>query len=109
MAKKEVEESSFSRFKEALLTSLTFFLKNSLQTFKESILFKIQDLSIKIEKRILRDLYILFIMILGTIFLFLSFVLFLNSSWGWSYAWSFFSLGIVLFILALIINYFLRK
>ena len=109
MAKKEVEENSFSRFKQVLLDKITEFLKNSLETFKDNILSKIQEFSIKIEKRILRDLYIIFIMILGTIFLFLSFALFLNSYWEWSYAWSFFSMGILLFILAPLINYFLRK
>lgn len=109
MAKKEVEESGFSKFKQVFLEKITDFLKNSFDTFKDNIISKIQELSIKLEKRILRDLYVIFILILGTFFLCASFILLLNYYFGLHYAWCFFIISILLFILAPIINYLLRK
>jgi len=70
----------------------------------ERVMKNIDDRIIQIEKRMLRKIYSLFMIGFGGIFLIFALFFFLTGHLGWSNAAAFFSIGITVFVIGLLLK-----
>jgi len=105
MAKKRAN----SRVKTNLPSALSSFFSGFVQNFKNTVVSKVQETAYKIEKKILQDIYTFFLVIVATTFIAISLVFFLRYYLNLNLAWSFFDIGIILILIALIIKYSTKK
>jgi len=70
----------------------------------ESVMKKIEDRLVIIEKRIIRKIYSLMLICVGGLFLVFSLLFFLIEYLNWSKTTAFFSIGILIFVIGLLLK-----
>ena len=70
----------------------------------ETVMKKIEDGILRMEKRMLRKISSLLVIGFGAVFLVFALLFFLTESLGWSYAAGFFAIGILVFVIGLLLK-----
>jgi len=69
-----------------------------------NVMKNIDNKIIQIEKRIIRKIFSLIVIFIGGLFLIFALFFFLKEYWGWSNAVTFFSIGMIIFVIGLLLK-----
>jgi VIT1/CCC1 family predicted Fe2+/Mn2+ transporter len=107
MIEHEKEHGFIGHIKEGISHVSHIISASAVPTIEEGarkVMKNIDDRIILVENRIIKKISSLIILGFGVIFLIFAFLFFLTEYLGWSYAVSFFSIGITIFVLGLILK-----